>query len=67
MSPYRDEQSKIAPTYASLFEMQEQSRRQQRKLYGWVGTRFYEVYPGFRTIDHTDFVRPAYTRQEEQP
>ena len=49
--------AEIACEYDSLEAIRAEARRQEYKVYGWSGGKFYEVYPGGRAIEYTDFRR----------
>lgn len=46
-----------AGRYGSFEEFLSQVVSAERKLYGWVGNEFYELFPGGRCIQWTKFVR----------
>lgn len=56
MSEYRDKMALMSPSYENLQQLVEFSIAQRRAAYGWIAGKFYQAYPGGRTIDYTDDV-----------
>ena len=52
--------------YDSLADIRAEYRRCEHKIYGWSVGKFYEVYPGGRAIEYTDF-RDDFRTHEEEP
>jgi hypothetical protein len=46
--------SDTANEYTRLEDIKADSTRVGLKIYGWANGRFYEVFPGGRTIEYTD-------------
>lgn len=53
MSVWRQQQADGAGRYGSFAEFHTQVVMAERDMYGWVGDKFYHLYPGGRCIDYT--------------
>lgn len=57
MSSLRLEASERAGRYASFAEFHTQVVTSGYDMYGWVGEKFYQLYPGGRCIDYTETIK----------
>lgn len=57
VNTWRQEQADGAGRYNSFAEFHAQVVLTDRDMYGWVGDKFYHLYPGGRCIDYTDSVK----------
>lgn len=57
MSSLRLEASERAGRYASFSEFHTQVVTSGYDMYGWVGEKFYQLYPGGRCIDYTETIK----------
>ena len=67
MSGYLLQQSGYAPVFDSVSDIEHAAKTTGEASFGWVSGRFYQVYPGGRTIDYTQTVARTAKRHGVDP